>query len=92
MLRPPQEAPPDEESSSVTYSDEDFAYTSEEDIYGEDAVAHGPWIASEDLPTNMQPQDGSFQHTSLAEGQQPLYRSQDEQAPVFQATHNGNRQ
>ena len=73
-LRPPQEAPPDEDSSSVTYSDEDYEFSSEEDQYGVDVVEHGPWLLREDLPANMQPQDGAFQETSVAEEQQPMYR------------------
>ena len=62
--RPPQEAPPESESSSYTYSDEDFYWSSDEDAARRiDAVQHGPWLDRSNLPANMQPQDGAFNET-----------------------------
>ena len=72
--RPPQEAPPDSDSSSYTYSDEYYEFTSDEEQQGTDAVEHGPWVPREALPANMQPQDGAFHETSETEEQLPSYR------------------
>ena len=74
--RQPQEPPPEEESSSETYSDEYLQYSSEEEQWGIDVVQHGPWLPREDLPTDMQPQDGAFNETSLGEAERPRYRPQ----------------
>ena len=74
--RQPQEPPPEEESSSETYSDEYLQYSSEEEQRGIDVVQHGPWLPREDLPTDMQPQDGAFNETSLGEAERPRYRPQ----------------
>ena len=76
--RRPQEAPPDSDSSSYTYSDEYYEFTSDEEQQGTDAVEHGPWVPREALPANMQPQDGAFHETSETEEQLPRYRPQDQ--------------
>ena len=69
----PQEAPQDNETESST-SDELYSFSSEDERHAEDAVQHGPWMAREQLPTNMQPQDGAFQET-IAEGLSPMDRT-----------------
>ena len=71
--RPPQEAPPDSESSSEVFSDEKYEFSSDEDRRKPDAVVHGPWLPREDLPASMQPQDGAFRATTQAEEQWPRY-------------------
>ena len=72
--RQPQEPPPSGSSSSETFSDELYEWTSEEEARAPDAVQHGPWMPWENLPQDMQPQDGAFKHTSVVEGQPPYYR------------------
>ena len=72
--RPPQEAPPDSDSSSYTYSDEYYEFTSDEEQQGTDAVEHGPWVPREALPANMQPQDGAFHETPEIAEQLPIHR------------------
>ena len=60
-LVPPQEAPVEEYSD--TSSEGLYVFSSDEDCQAEDAVQHAPWVAREQLPLNMQPQDGAFVET-----------------------------
>ena len=70
---PPQEAPVEEYSD--TSSEGLYVFSSDEERHAEDAVQHAPWVAREQLPSDMQPQDGAFCETIRDEDSLSNHRS-----------------